>query len=217
MLRVGRALIGKELKNSQLLYSTKNKSLFLIESYSSTVDDAKLTASHFDLDISSKDFSGTRIEIQNYKLSEFLALALGGAVHAKGDLSGSLQVNKLDTGVLILSGGVLKTNSKGWIKYRPPGNEPPRPTDIPNNPRKILENYLWDFEYETLSATIQSDSQYNALIHLQAFGRNKGYLDGKPLKLSINLEMNLLKLLKSYAITKGFPDRLKERIMKVGR
>ena len=76
----------------------------------------------------------------------------------------------------------------------------------------ILQGYLYDFAFETLSLQIESDKNYDSIMILNTLGRNPQYVQGKPLKLNIKLEQNILAAVQSMMLTYDLPNKLKEKL-----
>ncbi|MBY0315177.1 MAG: YdbH domain-containing protein, partial [Bdellovibrionales bacterium] len=108
--------------------------------------------------------------------------------------------------------GQLQGEGPGWIRYRPPGNRPKITIQSTDNPMDILQGYLYDFAFETLSLQIESDKNYDSIMILNTLGRNPQYVRGKPLKLNIKLEQNILAAVQSMMLTYDLPNKLKEKL-----
>ena len=158
-----------------------------------------------------KDFEAA---IYKLSLEKALKLALGDSVTAEGSLDGQIQI--FFKGKKPMAKGHLQSSKKGWIRYRKPGSSPPKQEITSTNPMDILEAYLYDFYYDQLYIDFETDDQFDMKMTLRTQGQNPGYLKGKPLKLNINLEQNLLAAFKAMMLTYNLPHKIKEKIEEMG-
>ena len=63
---------------------------------------------------------------------------------------------------------------------------------------------------------MSSGEDYNMKMTLTALGKNPGYLNGKSLKLNVNLEQNLLAAFQAMMLSYNLPKRLEEKITNLG-
>lgn len=210
-LEVERILIGPGIKKLKLSYQIHNLKNIKVDELSFSFEEAQITARNFNLNSSDKQVENFSAVILNLSLEKTLALALKETVSAQGRLQGHLDVDYMGTRPIIK--GLLAAPTEGWIRYHT--EKPQGQLSVSDGPMDILNNYLYNFHYNTLSLKISSDTDYNMHLLLGTLGHNPDYLDGKPLKLNINLQQNLLAALQSMMLTYDLPSKIKERLEKV--
>ena len=112
--------------------------------------------------------------------------------------------------------GHLKAKEKGVIRYRKPGQGPIDFKTVTANPMDILHSYLYDFDYSQLDIDMDSNQKYDMKMTLRTLGKNPQYMEGKPLKLNIKLDQNLLAGFKAMMLTYDMPNKIKDKIEKMG-
>ncbi len=204
-------VVGPSIYDIEFLYEVVDKSLVNVEKLMLTYDGANFETGPFTVRPLEPSVEGLKARVRNLDLQKLLALGLKDAVTAEGALKGTVELtykNKIPS----VEGHLLVTKP-GWIRYRP-GEKPPKLMRLSDGPMEILNGYLYDFYYETLSVDIKTDDKYNMIMTLSTLGRNPEYLRGKPLKLNINIEQNLFAALETMMLTYDLPNRLKEHLEK---
>lgn len=206
--------VGQELQGLKLKYQVKSLSLVKVSSFSVFQDAAQISAHNFEFNPINKSFKKIPLTIKDLALEKLLRLGLGDSVSAKGLLSGQLVLSYVKGKPY--GEGELTANAPGWIQYRR-GSTASKTLNLSDGPMDILNNYLYDFHYQTLSVDISVDEHYELVMRLKTLGRNPDYLEGKPLKLNVNLEQNLLGAIQSLVLSYDLPNKLKEYINKAGK
>ncbi len=102
---------------------------------------------------------------------------------AGGKLGGFIKLQYKDKTPMV--DGLFQAETKGWIRYRPPGAETKNNHSIQRQSHGSPERIIFiDFTYDTLSVSDASDKNYDSIMILNTFGRNPQYVQGKPLKLN---------------------------------
>ena len=203
--------IGETVSDFKLSHTMKSKEKLYIDSMSWSYKGAKFTILPTTVTKSPLAITPTSIEIKGLKVETLLKLIYDQGVYATGAIEGTLPVQVTNSTPTVKKGS-LTSNEKGVIRVRPPGSKPPDPKEIPTDTAKILKNYLYDFRYSKINASISTDQNYDLGMTLSIFGNNPGYLDGKPLKLSVNLSLNILGMIKSAMASYDLPEGLKKRL-----
>lgn len=210
VLSIEQMIVGPTIDNvmiqSQILSSKRIK----VEKLSLFYEGASIHADQFFINPLEPSLIGFKANIKNFKLQTLLQLGLKNTVSAGGRLAGHVNLRYKDKIPTIQ--GQLQGESHGWIRYRPPGNRPKVTIQSTDNPMDILQGYLYDFAFETLSLQIESDKNYDSIMILNTLGRNPQYVQGKPLKLNIKLEQNILAAVQSMMLTYDLPNKLKEKL-----
>jgi hypothetical protein len=211
-LQVKKVNIGPGIENLKIIYQVLNLKKINVQSLFFNIEQASLHAENFRLNLFQKRVENLILKISNLDLEKVLALGLKSTVKAKGQLNGQIGVH-FHTHRPTLSGN-LADSQPGHIQYRT-GKLQASSLSISDTPMDILNNYLYDFYYKNIAIQISTDEKYDMKMTLSAWGHNPNYLNGKPLKLNVNLEQNLLAAMQSIMLTYDLPSRLKEKIEKV--
>ncbi len=130
------------------------------------------------------------LTIKNVELSELVGKVSNGDIKGKGKLSGNLKLIYHMNGKIEVQNGKLSGNEEGIINVAstmiPGDNEQVAMT------RKVLEN----FHYNILEMSILADKDDNSLINMVVEGKNPEYMEGKKVKLNINLSGDTIPMLK---------------------
>lgn len=208
-LSISEVTAGPMAKNISLTYNIQELHQIDVRNLNFKYEGASIEASPFTINPIGKSLEGFTAKITHLELEKLLALALKDTVSASGMLSGHIKLhykNKIPT-----IEGDLAVDAPGWIRYRTgPGQKPA--IQVTDNPMDILNGYLYDFAYQTLDVNVKTDETYKTMITLHTFGHNPNYVKGKPLKLKINLEQNLLAAFQSMMLTYDLPSKLKEKL-----
>ena len=215
-LKIKSIYFGTQIKDIQIQYKLKNKSQINIEKLRFEFEGATYSAKDFKIFVEQRRTSPLNVKIESLDLERFLKLALGETATAKGELTGHVKIRFVEQKPVI-EYGLLKAKGPGQIQYRPPTSAgPPDPNSYSTNPMEILNSYLYDFHYSELSVSLSSDAKYDMNMKLSALGKNPGYLNGKSLKLNVNLEQNLLAAFQAMMLSYNLPKKLEEKITNLG-
>ncbi len=206
---------GKELRNLELNYQVLSKSHILARSLHVEHEGANIDAKNFSIDPVLKILKGFKATIEKLKLDTLLVLAAGPFISAEGTLSGEIALAYKDKIPTI--DGQLQSDGPGWIRYRKQGDVQQKNISLSDNPMTILNGYLYNYQYQELDMELATDRKYKMTARLKALGRNPDYLGGKPLKLKINFEQNVLAAIQSMMLSYSLPNKLKEKIEKAGK
>lgn len=213
-LSVEKIDLGQPIRNLKMRYQVLSPEKLKIENLRFNFEEADILAHGFEFNPVTFDLSGFVGILQNLKLQHVLTLALKDAVSAEGLLSGHVKLKIKNKKPSVE--GELKAHGPGRIRYRPEGARPTAGIQLTDDPMDILKAYLYDFSYKQLSLNIKTDENYNMILNLNTFGHNPGYMDGRPLKLNINLEQNLLAALRAIMLTYSLPEKLQKSFEKMG-
>lgn len=212
-LKIDNFILAKELSEIEINYEIPSLEKIKIKESKFKYQNANFTISPFTILPMEEKIEDFEIKVEKFSVDSFLKLIYSDGVFATGDLSGQIPLHQEDK-FIIAQNGFLKSNQKGKIKLRPTGSTAPSNKVIPSNPQEILKGYLYNFDYEELSAKINTKSNFDLILNLKVYGRNPEYLSGKPLKLSVNFELNILKMIQSVLITSDVPEFVKKKLIK---
>lgn len=211
-LKIRKINLGPGVQDLKVVYKMPSMNTIEVQSFSAVVGKGEMYAENFVIYPQKKRIEKFLAQIINVDLETLLAIGLKDTVKAKGVLHGHLGITY--QGSRPVFKGLLTDPQPGWIQYRT-GNTQAAGIALSDGPMEILNNYLYDFQYQNLSLTLSSDTNYDMDMTLAALGHNPNYLGGKPLKLNVNLQQNLLAAMQSLMLTYDLPNRIREKFEQV--
>jgi hypothetical protein len=211
-LKIKKINLGPGVEDLSIVYQMPNVATIDVSKFTARAGKGEIYAENFTIYPLKKRIEKFIAQVINLDLETLLAIGLKDTVKAQGVLHGHLGVNFIGTRPVFR--GLLTDPKPGWIQYRT-GNTQAPGISLSDGPMEILNNYLYDYQYQNLSLTITSDTNYDMKMTLAALGHNPNYLNGKPLKLNVNLEQNLLAAMQSIMLTYDLPNRIREKFEKV--
>lgn len=148
-----------------------------------------------------------QVVLENIDLNELVTLQQLDDVQATGLVSGLLPITIRNGQVSIDDGQLQAIAPGGVLKYQ-------ADTDalLSNKYAETVVLALRNFHYDVLRADTQYKPDGTLLLKLQLQGNNPDFEQGRQVKLNINLEQNVLKLLESLRLYDGVSDRLDKRV-----
>lgn len=211
-IKVKRIDIADGIRNLHINYQTKKLDELAVRQLNLQYGTAEFKLLQpFRFDPLNYNVDGLKARVSHLELEKLLSLALQDQIKAQGLLTGVIEFSLLNKKPQVH--GFLSVNEPGWIQYRP-GPKPENHLNLSDGPMEILKAYLYDFHYEDLSVDIRSNEFYKMTMAFKSLGRNPEYLQGKPLKLNVNIEQNLLAALQTLMLTYDLPERLKQHFEK---
>ncbi len=146
------------------------------------------------------------ITIQNFDLAKLVALE-SEKIDASGRISGTLPV-RIAKGKVIVEDGQGAAQSPGHIKLR---DKSYWQSIAGVNPQlgevlQILEN----FEYDALSMVVNFDDREQLQLNTRLLGSNPAFKKGKKVDFNLNVESNIIELLRSATL----PQEIERRIQR---
>lgn len=142
------------------------------------------------------------VEVEDLDLATIVATQGMNDVQATGKVKGKIPVEINAEGVVVQGGELTQSADGGIIQYRPSDEEAMRQNVLTG----IALDALKDFRYSQLTAGVDYAPDGNLGIHLELQGKSPGLDDTRPVHLNINLEQNLLQLLKSLGFAEGVSE-----------
>ena len=198
----------------EVSFQAFDKDHFRVNYIKSEYDGSSVRVGSFLADLAKKSIGPAKVDINNLDIQKVFRAYVGSTIKATGRFSGELELQFKDGKPSV--SGFLEAGGKGNLQYRPQGVQPPSPQVIGESPMEILQYYLYDFFYQTMNLKLVADRSFDLQMTLRAYGRNPSYLNGKPLKLNVDLRQNLLGVLRLMILMYRLPERLEEKLQKMG-
>ena len=150
------------------------------------------------------------LAVKDLDLSELINTHQLEGLEATGRLNGTLPIEVTSQGVKVVAGDIHASVAGGQIRYRPSGGTKDLEKAAPGT--QILFEALEDFKYRVLTSGVEytPDGELKIALHLE--GSNPKMESKRPVHLNLNLEQNLLSLLKSLRFIDGLNEQLDQRI-----
>jgi hypothetical protein len=149
----------------------------------------------------------TDIRLNELSLHELLQLENQPSLKGEGELSGTLPI-QVTQGKISVTNGELAANAPGNIQYL--ADEKVLALAATNQGLDIALKALSNFNYDTLSAKATYKPDGSLLLSTKLAGQNPDWNNGQPVNFSVNIEENVIQLMKSLR----FSDELEEQLNK---
>jgi len=159
-------------------------------------------------------FSGNSllITLSNLRLADILRLYENQGVSGNGILNGEIPLVLEKDGVQI-SNGRLTNTGDGRIVFASAKSQALQAT---NQQLAMALRLLEDFNYRTLSISVEFQPSGDMLLGVQLWGSNPAEFDGRQVNFNINLEENLYDLFKVLRLTDEVTKKLEQRLEQQG-
>lgn len=157
------------------------------------------------------DFNRSRqtmhVHVRHLDLARLVALEQRRQLQARGSLDGELPLHIDRQGVWLDEGRLHALPPGGVIRYRA------EPALARRNPTLLMAlGALSDFHYDHLDVRANYRPDGRLLLHVRVHGRNPSFQQGRPVELRLNLEDNMLQLLRSLRISGGIEERVRNAV-----
>lgn len=146
------------------------------------------------------------LTVEAVSLKEILALERED-VEGSGFISGSVPV-QIKNGKLSIADGVMAAREPGGvIKYKP--NSSVIASVKGNSSLELIVNVMSDFRYDSLDIALNYSPEGIMIANTSLKGRNPVFENGREIHFNLNLEENVLTLLKSLRLSSELAESLK--------
>ena len=147
------------------------------------------------------------MRMEKVSLGEFLNDVGDGALEATGDIEGVLPITLSGVDVNV-DGGYLTVKDGGTIKYQ---SKQTNAAGASNEYAKMAFDALQDFNYRSLTAKIDGPLDGAIEVGMEFDGSNKDVLNNQPFRFAINIEGELLNILRSFNTNAQIKSELARR------
>lgn len=146
-----------------------------------------------------------RVEVQQVSVDAMLQTLTGSRVTATGTFSGSVPLVISRDGTYSLGKGGLKADGAGTIQMS--GDAIPG-----NNPQVgLVRDILSNLQYSVLAVSIENSAHNRMTVRLSVEGKNPDIMEGRPVKLNINLTGDILDFVQQNIMLLTNPEKLLEQ------
>lgn len=173
--------------------------------------DGKVSASTLEMDLNA-DQQNLTLTFDNLDLAKIIAVQQLDGLSATGRLDGTVPLRISPKGIKITDGRIATREPGGNIQYHLAGDTAKTGTLMPGT--DLVLNILEDLNYDSLSAAI--DYEENGMLRMQLTikGKSPQVDANRPIHFNLNLEQNLLTLLKGLRYAEGINDDIDKNVQK---
>jgi hypothetical protein len=142
-------------------------------------------------------------------LNNVLALEQQPSLTGKGTLAGKLPF-RFDGQQLWINDGKITSTDNGYIRYS--ANAKVKALAASNAGLEIALKVLENFQYKLLSIGVSYQPSGDLLLKNKLSGNNPDWQRGQPIDFSINIEENVLQLLKTLQFSNNLNDKIQDKI-----
>lgn len=150
------------------------------------------------------------LRLSQLDLAELIALYPFSGLQATGRLAGMMEVKVSQAGISVQDGMLYALAPGGRIRYRPSRSPGDAEATIPGS--AALFRALEDFRYEVLRAKADYAENGELLLKLHLEGKSPRLQRNRAVHINLNLEQNVLSLLRSLRLVNGLNERLDTRV-----
>ncbi|MGC1952109.1 MAG: YdbH domain-containing protein [Gammaproteobacteria bacterium] len=150
------------------------------------------------------------LQLRRLNLAELLTLYPFEGLQASGVLNGVLDLMVSHAGVSVQDGTLRAAPPGGGIRYR--SDSPAQRVEAAVPGSAVLFRALEDFRYEVLRAEADYAVDGTLLLNLHLEGRSPRLQADRAVHVNLNLEQNVLSLLRSLRLVNGLNEQLASRV-----
>ena len=190
-----------------LWHVENNPSLISLSEFSAGLMDGQIALEHVDFDMV-KHTAETELIFDRIPLQKLLDLQGMKKIYATGTLRGKIPIIIKDQ-LFEIPTGNMDADQTGQIIY----STTPEERAAANESLRLTYDALSNFLYSELISSISMSPDGQSVIRLQLKGVNPSFQDGRPIHLNLNVEQNLLELLKSLTISTNIEQAISEKAL----
>ncbi len=190
-----------------LWHIRNNPSLVSLSGFSAGFMEGSVAIESVDYDMAKKN-AHTELVLNNIPLQKLLDMQGMKKIFATGSIKGTIPVIMKD-GIIEIPSGSIDADQTGKIMY----STTPEERAAANESIRFTYEALSNFLYSELVSSVTMSPDGQSLIRLQLKGVNPSFQEGRPVHLNLNVEQNLLDLLRSLSISTKIEEALTEKAL----
>lgn len=188
---------------------TPDKPLLYIRELKAGVLGGEASGKDIRLDLSREEHD-FELRLQGLDVARLLELQHQQGLAGTGVVDATLPVRLSSAGVAIRAGRMEARAPGGVIRYQP--GEGSKALALPDPNIKLVMQALSNFHYEMLLSDVNYLPAGDLVLGVKLRGRNPDMAASRPIHLNLNVEQNVLKLLKSLRMADDLADKISERV-----
>jgi len=205
--RSGEILLTSPKGTLAMWQDRKNPDMVTLSDFKAGFFDGTITISRVDYDIAGNK-AETVLQLNNIPLQKLIDLQGTKKVYATGTVKGSIPVKISGTEIEIMDGAMI-AESDGQIIYA----TTPEERAAANQGLRTTYEALSNFLYIQLGSSISMAPDGKSMLTIRLKGNNPDFQEGRPVELNLNLEQNLLDLMRSLSISSNVEQIISEKAL----
>ncbi len=190
-----------------LWHNRLNLDIASLSNFSAGFFDGTIAIRHFDFDMAKKK-GETTLQFNTIPLQKLLDLQGAKKIYATGSAGGNIPV-KMNGNLFEITNGGMNAEQSGQIIYA----TTPEERAAANQGLRTTYEALSNFLYVELLSSINMSPDGNSTITIKIKGRNPDYQSGRPVELNLNVQQNLLDLMRSLTISSDIEQIISEKAL----
>ncbi len=190
-------------------HNRNNPNLVSFSDFSAGLFGGTIAVDRADYDMATKE-TETTVNVNNIPLQTLLDLQGTKKIYATGTVKGSLPVKMHDQLFEIMKGG-MNAEQSGQIIYA----TTPEERAAANQGLRTTYEALSNFLYVHLVSSISMTPDGNSIITIQLKGTNPDFQGGRPIEMNLNVEQNLLDLMRTLSISTNVEEIISEKALQM--
>ena len=186
-----------------------NLNIASLSDFSAEFFGGRIALTRLDYDMQKQE-GETMLQLDNISLQKLLDLQGTKKVFATGTVRGTIPV-KLKNGVFEIKDGGMNAEQSGQIIYA----TTPEERAAANQGLRTTYEALSNFLYVQLLSSINMAPDGKSAISIQLKGTNPDFQNGRSIELNLNVEQNLLDLMRSLSISSNVEQIITEKALKM--
>lgn len=205
----GEMLLIKPGGRLTLWHNPRKPDIATLSDFSAGFLDGTLSLKHIDYDMAKKE-GETTLQVNNIPLQKLLDMQGTKKIYATGTVRGNIPV-KMKNDLLEIMDGGMNAEQSGQIIYA----TTPEERAAANQGLRTTYEALSNFLYVQLVSSINMKPDGRSVITIQLKGTNPDFQNGRPIELNLNVEQNLLDLMRTLSISSNIEQVISEKALKM--
>ena len=185
--------------------------ILLINALSLSLLDGKVKGNDLEIDLNNDEHDLVLVVV-GLDLSQIVALQQLEGLTATGRLDGYIPVTITENGIKITEGRIVSQNPGGQINYLPAGGTAEMEKAAMGS--EFVFRIIEDLNYNTLEIDVNYEESGEMEMQLAIKGKSPKLDTRRPVHFNLNLQQNVLKLLKGLRYAEGLSDEIDRNVQK---
>ena len=190
-----------------LWHNRLNLDIASLSDFSAGFFDGMVTVRHFDYDMA-KEKGETTLKVNSIPLQKLLDLQGAKKIYATGNAGGSIPI-KINGNLFEITKGGMNAEQSGQIIYA----TTPEERAAANQELRTTYEALSNFLYVELLSSMNMSPDGNSTMTIKIKGNNPDFQGGRAIELNLNVEQNLLDLMRSISISSNIEQIITEKAL----
>ncbi|MFW1678331.1 YdbH domain-containing protein [Pontibacter sp. JAM-7] len=205
---------GVTVEDVELSYTytgTVNQGLFKLHTAKARFLEGMLALDPLQTNLTNPAFT-SQLHLKGISLQQLLQLEQQPGLSGEGKISGSVPLNFAEGALSIANGRLASEAPGGTIRFQPTDNV--LTYAAANKGLRMALELLQNFHYQQLSVDLSYAPDGKALLKTRLQGFNPEWSNGQPIDFNINIEENILQLIRALQLAEELSDRIEQRYSK---